>query len=406
MNLSSTTNAPPIKPPAPAAAPTGPSIVLETIQSAGAAQIVSDAWQTLASEALEPNAFYEPWMLLPAWRTMPEPNVSLHLFWRTSGRPNESRQLIGVFPVERRRSYRKLPISTLRLRKHALCSLCTPLLHRDHAHEALTAFLDSAAKEAGIVEMDHVHGDGPFARTLIDVLRERNALTLPIDAWNRALIVPGTNADDYVANAVSSGTRKELKRHRKRLGEWGRFEARTLATDESVEPWIEHFLALEAAGWKGETQTALGCTEGQREFFATVARSAHARGQLRMLGFFLDDRPIALKCNFLSAGRGSFAFKIAYDERYAKHSPGMLLEIDNIGLVHSEPALGWMDSCAVPKHPMIDRLWTDRRTIQHLAIAVGGIGANLGLGLLYMARALKRAWKSSSAPSPSGRGLG
>lgn len=400
MNLVPTNIAPPSNPPSASAPPKaiGPSIVLETIQSADASQIVIDAWQSLAAEALEANAFFEPWMLLPAWRTMPEPNVSLHLVWRTSGRPNESRQLIGVIPVERRRTYRKLPLTTWRVWKHPLCSLCTPLLHRDHADEALTAFFAAASKEASIVEMEQVHGDGPFARTLIDVLRDRSALTLPIEAWNRALIVPGTNADDYVANAVSSGTRKELKRHRKRLGELGRFEARALARDESVEPWIEHFLALEAAGWKGETHTALGCTDGQREFFATVARAAHARGQLRMLGFFLDDRPIALKCNFLSAGRGSFAFKIAYDERYAKHSPGMLLEVDNIGLLHAEPDVGWMDSCAIPKHPMIDRLWTERRTIQHLAIAVGGCGANLGLGLLYMARAMKRAWKSSFRP--------
>ncbi|MFO0863392.1 MAG: GNAT family N-acetyltransferase [Gemmataceae bacterium] len=391
MNLVPTTLVPMEPSPAIAAKP---CVFVERVESPEAADACAGAWGKLASEAQEANAFYEPWMLIPAWRTMPAPGVSLHLVWRTSGKLNEPRQLIGVIPVERRRSYRKLPLTTWQLWKHPLCSLCTPLLHRDHAHDALSAFFAAASQQASIVEMEQVHGDGPFSRTLIDVLRDASALTLPIESWNRALIVPKANADVYVANAVSSGTRKELKRYRKRLGEMGRFEARSLATDGSVEPWIEHFLALESAGWKGETQTALGCTDSQREFFRTIARSAHERGQLRMLGFFLDDRPIAMKCNFLSAGQGSFAFKIAYDERYSKHSPGMLLEIDNIGLMHAEPAIGWMDSCAIPKHPMIDRLWTERRTIQHLAIAVGGFGANLGLGSLYLARSIKRAFSS------------
>jgi CelD/BcsL family acetyltransferase involved in cellulose biosynthesis len=380
--------------PAPRMAPAKPSVSIERIDSADAAEAVVDSWAKLANEAQEPNVFFEPWMLLPAWRNMPAPGVSLHLVWRTTGRPDEPRQLIGLIPVERRRSFKKLPLKTWQIWKHPLCSLCSPLLHRDRACEALAAFLEAASRDASLVEMDHVHGDGPLTRTLTDVLRDANLLTLPIESWNRALIVPAASAEEYVAHAVSSGTRKELKRHRKRLGELGRFEERSLTPGESAEPWIEHFLDLEAAGWKGQTQTALGSTEPQREFFRTICRSAHDRSQLRMLGFFLDGRPIALKCNFLSAGRGSFAFKIAYDERYAKHSPGMLLEIDNIGLMHAERSIGWMDSCAVPRHPMIDRLWTERRTIQHLAIAVGGFGANLGLGALFLARSIKRAVKS------------
>jgi hypothetical protein len=89
-----------------------------------------------------------------------------------------------------------------------------------------------------------------------------------------------------------------------------------------------------------------------------------------MLAMRLDGRPIAHKCNFLS-GPGSFAFKIAFDEEYARHSPGVLLELENIRRLHAQSKVRWMDSCADPSHPMLDRLWPDRRTIQDVVVGAG-----------------------------------
>jgi hypothetical protein len=48
-----------------------------------------------------------------------------------------------------------------------------------------------------------------------------------------------------------------------------------------------------------------------------------------MLALRLDGRPIAYKLDFL-AGRGSFSFKIAFNENYGRYSPGELLEIENV----------------------------------------------------------------------------
>ena len=44
---------------------------------------------------------------------------------------------------------------------------------------------------------------------------------------------------------------------------------------------------------------------------------------------------VAMKCNFLS-GAGSFAFKIAFDEAFARFSPGVQLEIDNVQAFHEQ----------------------------------------------------------------------
>ena len=89
-----------------------------------------------------------------------------------------------------------------------------------------------------------------------------------------------------------------------------------------------------------------------------------------MLALHVDGRPIAHKLNFLS-GPGSFAFKIAFDEEYARYSPGVLLEWENIRRLHAQSKVKWMDSCADPSHPMFDRLLADRRTIQDVVIGAG-----------------------------------
>jgi hypothetical protein len=77
-----------------------------------------------------------------------------------------------------------------------------------------------------------------------------------------------------------------------------------------------------------------------------------------------------MKCNFL-AHDGAFAFKIAYDEAYARFSPGTLLELENIREFHRRDELRWMDSCAVSDHFMANRLWLDRRSLATVLTTTG-----------------------------------
>ena len=108
-----------------------------------------------------------------------------------------------------------------------------------------------------------------------------------------------------------------------------------------------------------------------------------------MLGLFLDGRPLAMKCNFLT-GEGSFAVKIAMGEAHASCSPGVLLELFNIEQAHSARPAAWMDSCTQPGHPMIDRLWVGRRVVQTQFVATGRAPGDLAVSLMPLARWLRR----------------
>ncbi|MCS7044726.1 MAG: GNAT family N-acetyltransferase [Gemmataceae bacterium] len=349
------------------------------------------SWERLASAALEPNCFYEPWMCLPALEHLGAPaSRRIAVVIRDDGA--ERSEWCGFFPCERRRSWHGVPVRVLTLWRHKHCVLGTPLLHRDHAAPALQAFLawaGTAPEGAAVVEFPIVAADGPFFQCLVDTINDLRLLTFTVEQYNRALLRPGRDAETYLRAALAPKHRRDLERLRRRLSELGRLETRRLEPSDDPQPWIVQFLELEASGWKGAQGTALAHSSGDRKFFSAVVSEAHARGQLLMLGLFLDGRPIAMKCNFRS-GHGAFALKIAFDERFARFSPGVLLELDNIALVHAGPDLAWMDSCAVAKHPMIDRLWTERRLIQHLLLSTGGWYGNLIVGALPLLRAVKR----------------
>jgi hypothetical protein len=356
------------------------------------------AWEDLARKTIEPNAFYEHWMLMPALKHYGE-GRSLKIvliFAHDAGRKNERGALCGLFPIEIQKQYnglnRKLPIKTISLWKHAYSYICTPLLRDGYARETVAAFfdwVDDGTHGCKLLEFSHIPGDGPVNHLLVDLFHDSKRPSLVTDSFTRAVFRPATDADSYMRAALSRVRRKEVRRKQKRISEAGSVEYLKLESGGDAESWIDDFLEFEARSWKGKAGCALACDEIDRTYFKTVAIEAFNRGQLMMLALCLDGRPIAYKCNFI-AGQGSFAFKIAFDEEYARYSPGVLLEYENIRLLHERPGIEWMDSCASPDRLMINQLWPERRTIQTLITATGRGRGEFFIALIPMLRWLSR----------------
>lgn len=349
------------------------------------------AWESLAASALESNVFYEPWMLMPALRAYgADKDLRFVLIYTPDpARPHGQPLLCGFFPLERQPNYKRLPVATFSLYKHDYCFLCTPLVRADRPRECLAALFDWLASDCALTEFGLIAGDGPFYQLLADLFNERALFTFDSECFTRAMFRPRADADEYLRGALSREHRKDLRRRGKRLSESGRVQYVEMETDENATGWIEEFLQLEASGWKGEQGTALACKEADRNFFAAVATEAYRRGRLMMLALKLDERTIAQKCNLL-AGNGSFAFKIAFDQNYARFSPGFMLEVENIHRLHQRPDIVWMDSCAVWDHSMINRLWLDRRTIKSVLVSTGKNPGDLLVSSLPLLRWINR----------------
>jgi CelD/BcsL family acetyltransferase involved in cellulose biosynthesis len=338
------------------------------------------AWQDLADHAMECNAFYEPWMLMPALKALGQ-GKSLRFIFIYETNPNDpagTARLQGFFPVELLSRFRNLPIRAVRLWQHLHCFLCTPLVRAERAGKTLGALLEWAARDPGaaVVDFSLVGGDGPFHRLLIQHTDETGSLARVTSSTTRAMWKRGKDLEVYLSNALSGGIRKEYRRQRRRLGELGRLEFITMRQSDAAGDWIEEFMRLEASGWKAREGTALQTNADQRAYVQEVARNGIARGQVLLHGLFLDSRPLAMLLSF-HAGGGNFAFKIAYDETFAKYSPGVQVTLDVLAQLHGDSRFAWIDSCAESNHSMINRLLTDRRTINTVLVSTGGMAGDL-----------------------------
>lgn len=353
------------------------------------------AWDELAANALLPNAFYEPYMLLNAIRAFPSDNqlVFVLIYEQDPKGPPGKGRLCALFPLERARRFKGLPIAVLRLWEYANCFLCNPLLRRGRAEEALAAFLDWLAQDprsAPVMEFRHIWGEGPIHQMLIDLFRKRGTITFQAEQATRAFFLRRAGTDDYLHAALSADKRRDLNRKQRRLEEQGKLEYRVLTERGELDQWLDDFLRLEASGWKGQGGTAMANKPDHLAYFRPMAREAFDRGTLQLIGMNLSGKPIAMRCNFL-AGEGSFFFKPAYDEEYSRFSPGVLLERENIRLLHEHPRVQWMDSCTSPDNSLLNSIWLERRVFQTIQVATNRGWGRLLLSLLPLARWLNRA---------------
>jgi CelD/BcsL family acetyltransferase involved in cellulose biosynthesis len=360
------------------------------------------AWNDLAAAALEPNVFYEPWMMLPAIDAFGR-GEKLRYVLVYADQAEGPPLLCGLFPLERVASYKGMPFRHVRLWHHKHCYLGTPLVRSTHARACLIAFLDwleADAQGGPAIEWGLIGADGPFWRALTEALAETGRRSFVPYRHDRALMRPLAEGDAFIREAVSPKDVREFRRRERRLAEIGPLEYAQLEDAGETDKWIADFIELEARGWKGRQASALACTEAGRLFFTRAIRAAARRRQLMMLGLRLAGRWIALKCNFVS-GEGCFAFKIAYDEDYARFAPGTLLELENIRRVHARPELRWMDSCAQPHLLMYNRLWPDRRAIVDLVTTTGRPTGDLMVGSLPLLHWVSRTLRGTPAAAPA-----
>lgn len=341
----------------------------------------ADAWDALAADAAEPDIFAERWFAEASRHLLP-PSVRL-LAVRRNG------QLIGLMPVIRAARYGRIPLRHTENWAHHHRFLGAPLLRRGHEAEAWHALLTTLDTDPTAGALLHVSGlveRGPAHRGLIAAAHSLNRPCDTVHRIERAMLATELAPDDYYTSTVRKKKRKELGRLRTRLLEQGRVETRRLGPEDAVSDWIEDFLALERAGWKGAAGSALACTPETAAFFRDVVTGAHAAGKLDMIRIDLDGAAIAMLVNLLSPP-AAFSFKTAFDERLSRFSPGVLLQIDNLQLL-ARGDIGWMDSCAVENHPMINSLWGERRAIVRVSVPLAGARRR---ALFTAARGLERA---------------
>jgi CelD/BcsL family acetyltransferase involved in cellulose biosynthesis len=230
---------------------------------------------------------------------------------------------------------------------------------------------------------------GPVQHALAACLAASARPHATVQREQRAMLQSSLPPEDYLDQSLSGKKRKELRRQHRRLAEEGVLTVERLADAEGLAMWTQEFLSLERAGWKGEAGSALACDPRTQSLFVQSLEGAGRRGRLDRLAIRLDGRPLAMLASF-RCPPGLFSFKTAFDEAFARFSPGVLLQRENLALL-GQPGIEWADSCAAADHPMIDHFWRERRTISAVNVGTGGPVRRL----LFRALA---AWETRSIP--------
>lgn len=324
-------------------------------------------WDHLARSGDEPNPFAEKWSLVPALeRFAPDASVALTHF-RVAG------ELSGLMPLARSRSYYGYPIPHLAAWSHDNMFVGSPLV-RSGCEEVfwreLFGWADAHAGAALFLHLGWMAEDGPLFRALSQVADGQSRPWGVVQREERALLQSELGPQAYLEAAMSGKKRKELRRQHKRLAEEGELRFERRCDEAGLDGWIEDFLALEQAGWKGRNGSALADRLNTRDWFAQTLHGAATQGRLERLTLALDGKPIAMLANFI-APPGAFSFKTAFDERFARFSPGVLLQLENLDLLEHED-VAWCDSCAAADHPMIERIWREKRAMVRVNVAIGG----------------------------------
>lgn len=324
-------------------------------------------WDALAQWATEPNPFFESWYLLPSLRALdPEGSVTM-LCLEVDG------QLAGLMPVRRYPAYYGYPLPHFRNWVHDNCFCGQPLVApglEAHFWREVFAWCDRSAGSRLFLHLTQIPATGVLHNALKGLVEAHNRPASTVLEEERAMLSSHLCAEDYLTASLTPKKRKELRRQRRRLEEEGKVEFLHQQGDEGLAAWVEDFLSLEGAGWKGKAGSALTCDADNRALFAIALHGAAAYGRLERHSIQLDGRPIAMLANFISPP-GAYSFKTAFDEDFARFSPGVLLQMDNLALLQND-AVRWTDSCAVQDHKMIDHFWRERRRIARHSIAIGG----------------------------------
>lgn len=342
-------------------------------------------WDDLAAHATEPNPFAERWFIEAS---APLADMSARLL-----AVHDRDTLIGLLPLTRAGRYGRMPLPHVENWQHYHAFLGTPLLRAGHEQIAWTRILgalDADPASTGLIHLTNLTENGPVHAAL---LQAANRPCDTVHRIERALLQSDLDPQSYYAQTVRKKKRKEIGRLQSRLAEIGAIATHRLSESDDLAPWIDTFLALERSGWKGRAGSALACDPDTARFFRDALHGARAAGKLEMLRLDVGDRPIAVLVNFLTPP-GSFSFKTAFDEDFARYSPGVLIQLANLDILN-RPDIAWMDSCAAQDHPMIDSLWGQRRAIVRVTLPLASSRSRLAF---HAARALERAAAARRRP--------
>jgi len=324
----------------------------------------------LSHRAMEPNIFFSARLLAPAMPRVEDKQVRFALIRDDNGMRSRLR-LLMPFTVERPGFSVGAPI--IRTWANPFGPLGTPLLDTEDAAETIDNLFEvltqPQTKLPSVLVLPDIRLNGRFAQLAKAVAIARDLSVATTDTFRRPMLESYLDGESYLKQSVSAHHYREMRRQWRNLEKLGTLTYNVARQPEEVRLRMEEFLALEAKGWKGKKRSAL-INDRYRAAFAREAITNLAEiDAVRIHTVDLDGRAIASIIVFIMAGE-AYTWKTAYDESLGRHSPGKLLIMKLTDWHLDDANILRTDSCAVPDHPIMSRMWEQRDEMGSLVIGL------------------------------------
>lgn len=329
-----------------------------------------DELDHLCARSVEPNIFFNPRFLAPAMPRLEDKEIRLAVI-RDNDEQRSRLRLLVPFSVERPPVPFGVPI--MRTWSNPFGPLGTPLVDHDDPEGVIADFFTLLArprlKLPQVFVLPEVRLDGPFAAILSTFAASRNLTLVTTGQSERPFLQSTLEGDEYLKQALRPHHLREFRRLRRRLSELGRLEHHVARNAGEIRLGVEAFLSLEAAGWKGRERTAMATDRYRAAFAREAVHRLAERDLCRIHTLTLDGKVIACLIVFIESGT-AYTWKTTYDEAYSAWSPGTLLMLDVTRYHLDDPNILGTDSCATADHPIMSRIWSERRPVGTLVVAL------------------------------------
>ncbi len=324
----------------------------------------------LCTRTIEPNVFFNPRFLAPAMPRLEDREVKLAVI-RDGDEYRNRLRLLVPFSVERPAVPLGVPV--MRTWSSPFGPIGTPLVDHDDPIGVVEDFFGMLSrphlKLPKVFVLPDMRLDGPLASVLATVAETRSLTMVTTGKADRPVLESTLDGEAYLKASLRSHHYREFRRLKRRLGDLGKLEHTVARGPDEIRHAIESFLTLEAAGWKGRERTAMAIDRYRAAFAREAVHRLAEHDMCRIHSLTLDGRTIACLVVFVEAGV-AYTWKTAYDETLATYSPGTLLMIEVTKQHLDDPNVMMTDSCAVPDHPVMSRLWSERKPMGSLVIGL------------------------------------
>jgi CelD/BcsL family acetyltransferase involved in cellulose biosynthesis len=315
------------------------AIGMETAWPAGAAPFVAGRFAGRAPTTTLPfDRFREDAGLVRAWRRLEE-SASLpmqgHAFAAALASTLLAETHIEIFFVREvddiaallalARSPRPFSRWTL-IGAHEVCEPNDALCLDSRAAARLA---EAIARDGRAVEVDRIPVGSPLIPAMREAMRGKGWTTVRPATPTPTLALDAGWKDP--ASRFNSGRRSDFRRAARRAGEFGEVSFELLSPRPAeFDALFDEAVAVEARSWKIEAGTAIAADRAKESCFRHFFSSACEQGKFRIAFMRIEGRAVAMQMALEWQGR-YWLFKIGFDEKYERCSPGTLLMLHTIG---------------------------------------------------------------------------